>query len=82
MNKRDFASATSGLSKGDRVRVQLRSGCFKRTEDFKGQFTGKVIETGPALLGIAMGREGLKWFTFYPVDSITLLSTAARKADA
>lgn len=79
MNKQDFASVTSDLKRGDRVCVRLRPGCYKPSDDFDGQYTGKVLETGPGLIGIAIARQGLRWFTFYPLESVTLL---ARRGDA
>lgn len=73
MRKEDFAAAVGELQKGDRVRVRLREGCFKPTENFDGSHAGRVFEIGPSLICLAIKREGLRWFNFYPVESITRL---------
>ncbi|MCC6328958.1 MAG: hypothetical protein IT174_10610 [Acidobacteria bacterium] len=74
MTKQDFANTTMNLRKGDRVRLRLREGFFKAAENFDGSFTGRIFQTGPGLIALAVKREGLRWFTFYPVESITLLA--------
>lgn len=78
MTKEDFAAAVSELNRGDRIRLQLREGCFRQTDQFDGSCTGKVLETGPGFIRLAVAREGSKIFTFYPLASITKI--AAKRA--